>query len=35
MLEYNIGVFEYCKFMLLKEESLEQCSLKEFITDQE
>lgn len=28
-------IVEYCKFMLLKEESLEQCSLKEFITDQE
>jgi len=28
-------ITEYCKFMLLKEESLEQCSLKEFIKDQE
>lgn len=28
-------IVEYCKFMLLKEESLEQCSLKEFITNQE
>ncbi len=28
-------IVKYCKFMLLKEESLEQCSLKEFIIDQE